>query len=236
MIRFALCDDEPFMLEDINGRICTYMKSRALSFEILQFSSSRQLLESALPFEILFLDILMSEPDGMETAARLRRKGFEGMIIFITGLKEYVFDAFQVEAFDYLLKPLEESRFQNTMDRVLAAAEKQTARHILIRQGSSCRILPMDDILYCEVMGRKIYLHTKNGEIIDYYCRLDRLEQTLDSRFFRCHRSYLVNLDYVQGLKDENALVPGNCRIPVSRLRRQMLTDKLLNRMKERRR
>ncbi len=147
-----------------------------------------------------------------------------------------MFDSFQAGAFDYLLKPLEDSRFVNAMDRAMAALERQAAGRILIRQGNSCRILSLDEILYCEVLGRKLYVHTKSGEIIDYYSRLEHLEQSVDSRFFRCHRSYLVNLDWVQGLTEGSALLPGGASIPVSRLRRQTLTGKLLLRMKERRR
>lgn len=236
MIRFAICDDNPYMLKEIAQRLKGYIETTQYAYELLTFPHSKELLESSRLFDVLFLDIHMTEPDGMEAARLLRTRGYEGLIIYITVLKDCVFDSFETGAFDYLLKPLDDRRFINTMNRVVTALKKQSAGHILIRQGNSCRIVPLDEIVYCEVIGRKLYVHTKSEEIIDYYCRLDHLEQSVDCRFFRCHRSYLVNLDWVRGLKDGNALLPGDKEIPVSRLRRQMLTESLLFRMKERRR
>ena len=176
----------------------------------------------------------MERPDGMETAALLRRRESRSLLIFVTVLKDRVFDVFPLEAFDYLLKPLDRDRFRRTMDRALRWLERDAAKNLVIQRGSGCQVVPLSDILYCEVLGRKIFIHKKDGIVLDYYDRLEDLEQRVDSRFFKCHRSYLVNLDHVGGCQDGQVLLSQGERIPVSRLRERELTQALLRHMKER--
>lgn len=235
MIKAAVCDDEPYMQDDIIAKLSEYMKSKEVSYQLDCFSNGSELLKSNKAYDLLFLDIQMTEPNGLETAKLLRERKFCGLLIFITVLKECVFDSFEVEAFDYLLKPLEYDRFERTMDRALKTLEQKMEKRIIVKKGHTCKVLSQDEILYCEVLGRKIYLHTKDGSIIDYYCRLEEFEQQADRRFFRCHRSYLVNLDDVRGIKEGFVILSDGGKIPVSRLREQELTGALLSHMKERR-
>ena len=153
---------------------------------------------------------------------------------FTTILKEYVFDAFEVEAYDYLVKPLEKNHFHRTMDRGLQTLERRTAKTIIVRQGSDCVVVPLDDIVYCEVQGRKIYLHKKDSAVVNYYEKLENLERQVDRRFFKCHRSYLVNLDFVYAYENGQISVLQGETIPVSRLRERDFMQALLRHMKER--
>ena len=105
MIKFAICDDEPMMARELAGQIADYMKGKPIVYSVYSFPNGRALLESGGGFDVLFLDIQMEQPDGMETARLLRQRGDHSLLIFVTVLKECVFDSFQVEAFDYLLKP-----------------------------------------------------------------------------------------------------------------------------------
>lgn len=191
-------------------------------------------MESDCAFDLIFLDIQMEQPDGMEIARMLRQQNNQSLLIFVTVLKEYVFDAFEVEAFDYLTKPLDHGRFWRTMDRVMRVLEQQAAKSIVIQRGTSCEVLLLSQIVYCEVQGRKIYIHQSDGRIIDYYDKLEDFERRVDGRFFKCHRSYLVNLDYVRGCNAGQVILSGEDRIPVSRLRERDLTQALLHYMKER--
>ena len=234
MIKFAVCDDEPQMVQEIADQIASYMQEAARDYSVGCFSSGYALLKSSDEFDVIFLDIQMERPDGMETAALLRQRESHSLLIFVTVLKDRVFDAFPLEAFDYLLKPLDGARFRQMMDRALRWLEQETAKNLVIQRGSGCQIVPLSDILYCEVLGRKIYIHKKNGIVLDYYDRLEDLEQRVGSRFFKCHRSYLVNLDYVGGCQDGQVLLSPGERVPVSRLRERELTQALLRHMKER--
>ena len=235
MVKFAICDDEPMMARDLAGHLADYMKeNRITAYSVSSFHDGRALLESGTSFDVIFLDIQMEQPDGMETARLLRRRGDHSLLVFVTVLKELVFDAFQVEAYDYLLKPLDSARFHQTMNRVLRSLKQRTSENIVIQRGTGCEVVLLSDIVYCEVLGRKIYLHKHDGTVSDYYDKLEDLERRVDGRFFKCHRSYLVNLDYVRGCQDGQVLLSQGERIPASRLRERELTQALLRYMKER--
>lgn len=234
MMKFGICDDEPLMRQEICDYLAGYMAEKGLaSYAVSSFSDGRSLLEGG-GFDVIFLDIRMERPDGMETARLLRRRGDQSLLVFVTVLKEYVFDAFAVEAYDYLVKPLDRERFGRTMDRVLERLARRRAGTILVRRGAGCEVVPLAEIVYCEVLGRKVYIHKRDGGVIDYYDRLEELERRVDRRFFRCHRSYLVNLDCVRGCQAGRVTLFQGETVPVSRLRERELTQALLRYMKER--
>lgn len=234
MIKVAICDDEPLMVQELAGHLTSYMREKQITaYSVSSFSNGRALLEGG-GFDVIFLDIQMESPDGMETAKLRRRREDHSLVVFVTVLKECVFDAFQVEAYDYLIKPLDSARFHRTMDRVLRFLERRTAKDLVIQRGTGCEVVLLSDIVYCEVLGRKIYLHKSDGTVSDYYDKLEGLERRMDGRFFKCHRSYLVNLDYVRGCRDGQVLLSQGERIPASRLRERELTQALLRHMKKR--
>lgn len=236
MLEIAVCDDEPVMRKELSGQFTEYMVPRQdKAYRISVFESGRQLLESGREFDLIFLDIQMEEPDGMETARRLRQRGSKSLLVFVTVLKEWVFEAFEVEACDYLIKPLDTEHFRRTMDRVFRHIGPKSEEKLLVQKGNQSQVIRLSECVYCEVQGRKIYIHQENGEVIDYYDRLENLKNQVDGRFFQCHRSYLVNLDYVRGCREGQVLLPGEGRIPVSRLRERELTQALLKHMKARR-
>ena len=235
MLKFAICDDEPVMVKDLSDHLSRYMtEKKRTSYQVNTFSNGRSLLESGCPFDLIFLDIQMEQPDGMETAKSLRQQNRQSLLVFVTVLRECVFDAFEVEAYDYLIKPLDRTRFQKTMDRALSFWDGRAAKPVVIRRGTSCEIIPLDQIVYCEVQGRKLYIHQNDGRITDYYDKMENFECRVDRRFFKCHRSYLVNLDYVRGCSAGQVMLPRGWAIPVSRLRERDLTQALLRYMKER--
>ena len=217
MLQFAICDDEPHMVRELSGHLAAYMGEPPLApYRVRSFPDGQSLLESGGGFDVIFLDVQMAPPDGMETARLLRRRGERSLLIFVTVLRECVFDAFEVEASGYLL------------------LERRAGASLVVQRGNACEVVPLAEVAYCEVQGRKLYLHRAGGSVLDYYGRLEDLERRVDRRFFKCHRSYLVNLDYVQSFRDGQVLLPREEAIPVSRLRERELIQALLRRMKER--
>lgn len=235
MITFAICEDEPHMARELSDRLAACLEERQISaYRVSSFSDGASLLAQSGSFDIIFLDVRMKQPDGMETARLLRRRGDHSLLIFVTALREYVFEAFQVEAFDYLLKPLEAGCLQRTVDRALEALEQRRAKSVVIRRGGACEVLSLAEIAYCEVQGRRIYIHKTDGIVLDYCGRLEELERRVDGRFFKCHRSYLVNLDCVRGCQAGQVMLSGaGGSIPVSRLRERELLQALLRHMRE---
>lgn len=233
MLRIAVCDDESYMLDELSALISGCLDG-AGGCRLQRFSGGQALMDSGERFDLVFLDIQMAPPDGLETASALRKQGDEALVVFMTVLRERVFDAFEVQAFDYLLKPPDPARLRRTLERALEALDRRRAKNLLIRRGTTQEVVPLAEIAYCEVLGRKVYLHRTDGTVLDYYDRLEALERRLGSGFFRCHRSYLVNLDHVRGLSGGRVTLDGGGGIPVSRLRERELASALLRRMGER--
>ena len=203
---------------------------------VSQFPCGEELLRYDKPIDLLFLDIQMKETDGMTVARKLRKRGFRGFLIFVTVLKEMVFQSFEVQAFDYLVKPIEQRQFDKTMERLLESMQNAGEANLLVRRGYESHIIALDDIVYCEIIDRKVYLHLISSKIIDYYERIENLESRLDGRFFRCHRSFLINLQYLKSYQDQTAYMEDGTRIPVSRLRSKEFSGVILRYMQEWRR
>lgn len=162
MINIAICDDEKKTVRELERRTKSFFNQSGTETAIAGFYDGASLLESAsaTDYDVIFLDIRMSAPDGMETARKLREMRFKGYIIFVTVLEDYVFDAFEVSAYDYLVKPVENEKFLRTMSRLQKRLESS---FITIQRDGQNYFLNLDGILYCEVLNRKIYIHTSDG-------------------------------------------------------------------------
>lgn len=222
------------MLSELTNKITAYMDNTNYSSQVFPFSNAEMLLKSNESFDITFLDIQMDGITGMEAAQKLRQAGSDSMLVFVTVLKECVYDAFTVEATDYLLKPVDNVRFTRTLDRILRYIEDRKNHSLTIQKGTWCKSIRFSDILYCEAINRKIIVHTKQT-IIEYYFKIEELEEQLKPYFFRCHRSYLVNLQYVCSYQNGMAELENGEILPISRLRQQDFAKAVLSYMKEER-
>ena len=232
MIRIAICDDEKHMSDHIRAMASDFFrkKNREIYFRI--FLSGEELLSYDGQIDILFLDIQMKGMDGIETARKLRAFKFRGFLIFITVLKEMVFQSFEVQAYDYLVKPVDEKQFEKTMERLYVSMQNVGEDSLLVQKGYEGRIIREEEIVFCEIIDRKIYLNLASGEVVDYYERIENLETKLGSHFFRCHRSYLINLKHLKGYKNGTACMDNGKEVPVSRLRSKEFSSVVLQYMK----
>lgn len=235
MIKVAVCDDDREICWEIKKQVLFVMQSFGKECQVECYGSSSALLQAPLDFQILLLDIELPDSNGIHTALTLRQSNWEFALIFITSHEEFVFQAFETDAVDYICKPLDQVRFQKALGRAISKLQKppQQEKYLFIKTINWCKFVRLSSIYYCEVRNRKIYLYTHDG-IIDYYCKIRDLEQQLDKRFVKCHRSYLVNLDYLKEyahgwIRLEN----GDC-LPVSRLRHQEFLDAIMKYMKSR--
>ena len=232
MIRIAICDDEKHMSDHIRSMVSDFFRKKNQEISLHMFSSGEELLSYNGHINILFLDIQMKGMDGMETARKLRADQFQGFLVFITVLKEMVFQSFEVQAYDYLVKPVDKKQFEKTMERLYASMQNASEDSLLVQKGYEGRIIPKDEIVFCEIIDRKIYLNLASGEVVDYYERIEKLETKLDNRFYRCHRSYLINLKHLKGYKNGTAYMDNGKEIPVSRLRSKEFSGVVLQYMK----
>ncbi|MDE5781610.1 MAG: LytTR family DNA-binding domain-containing protein [Lachnospiraceae bacterium] len=232
MISIAVCDDEKCISEKIGKRAEDFFRRKNMYVSVAQYSSGEELLKSSKGIDIIFLDIGMQGIDGIETARRLRAHGYRGFLVFITVLKEMVFQSFEVQPFDYLVKPVQEEYFEKTMERLLLSMQGKEKANLLVRKGYESSIISFQDIVCCEIIDRKVYLYIASGEVINYYDKIENLEKKLDRRFFRCHRSYLINLNHLKSYRNNTAYMANGKEIPVSRLRSREFSKVVLQYMK----
>ena len=232
MIHIAICDDEKHMSDHIRSMISDFFRKKNQEISLHMFSSGEELLSYNGQIDILFLDIQMKGMDGMETARKLRADKFRGFLVFITVLKEMVCQSFEVQTYDYLVKPVDKKQFEKTMERLYASTQNASEDSLLVQKGYEGRIIQKDEIVFCEIIDRKIYLNLASGEVVDYYERIENLETKLDNRFYRCHRSYLINLKHLKGYKNGTAYMDNGKEIPVSRLRSKEFSSVVLQYMK----
>lgn len=161
------------------------------------FATGEELLAAKRRFDIVFLDIQMEGLNGIETARILREKQEETILIFVTGIREYVFEALDLYAFHYLLKPVEEKKFLEVFGRALREAEKKKEKKRLFIRTKNVT-LDQEEILYIESRGKKVEIHMAGAKAsLEFYATMDELEGQLAENFYRCHRAYIVNMDYV---------------------------------------
>ena len=208
LLRVAICDDEKPIRDLLEEKIKEMLPSAVTE----QFSSGKELLESGTRADILLLDIQMPEMDGMETARLFRGERKDALILFITAAPEYVFDAFDVGAFHYLVKPLSDDRFREVFGKAVQEAE---SRKIKGRAGGVHTKILFRDIVYAEVFNRKVVIHTVNGDM-EYYGKLSDLEKKAGEDFFRPHRSYLIHFPYIQKY-DAESIVMKNGTAPIAK-------------------
>lgn len=204
----AICDDEKILRDQIEGLI----KGQETGWEIKQFASGEELLGQKDSFDVIFLDIRMEGINGIETARALREKQEDSILIFVTGLKEYVFQAFDVSAFHYLLKPIEENAFARVFARAAAEAGRRREKEegsLAVRARGRTVMFSRGELLYVESRNRMVEFHTTKG-ILEAYFDMGRLEKELGRCFFRCHRGYIVNMGYIAEYgKDSISLTSG---------------------------
>lgn len=194
MIRIAVCDDEQKIVNLLGSMIREYLSD----CEIEDFNSGNELLLNDTGCDIYFLDICMNDLDGMQTAKKIREDNEDAIIIFITGEREYVFDAFDVGAFHYLLKPIQKDKLIKVLNRAIKQINRKNAQkhQIFIPMKGRNITLNVNDIVYLENQRHKLIIYTIKDNI-ECYGVMTEMEKKLGNAFFRCHRGYLVNMAYI---------------------------------------
>ena len=216
-MNIAICDDDKKICRIFEEKIKTlYQNANIKSFYDADVFWNIAKQNPKQEPDILLLDIQMNRMDGMELARKLRSIGWKTILIFVTAYADYVFNAFDVGAFHYLVKPVSDKKFaevlrkaaeqfqQEKTDTENAGVARNDEQRITIKKGGVHTTVKASDIIYAEVFNRKVVLHTTT-ESIEYYGKLKSLADDLGRDFYRPHRSYLVNLKYV--IKYDNSVI-----------------------------
>lgn len=220
MIRIAFCDDDQSVLNGVDELINKYRERCSQEIEYTTFHSSLELLaevEKGTRFDILFLDVIMPGEDGINTAKEIRQYDSVVKIIFLTSSSEFAIQSYTVGAYFYQIKPIWKDDFFKLMDSVISECRKEHQTSLILRCKSGITRIDLDKLEYCEVIGRTLSFHMDNGNILESTGSMDELcsQLTQYDNFLRPHRSFLVNMEYIQSISYKAIKVESCAEIPI---------------------
>lgn len=240
-MKIAICDDSPVFCQQLIDLI-RQEQQETEQYEIQTFHNGEMLLrqyKEQHPFDLIFLDIEMGQGlSGMETAMKIRQQDQDVMLVFVTAHASFVFDAFDVQAMQYFVKPIEPQQFQRLFQRCRRRYYDEEYRlpfRIRSEKGQEEWLLLMvKDILYIESYLRKLQVHTVYGRSFEVAGKISEMEQQLSAHgFIRTHKSYLINLRYLYLLESDQLVMETNAgekpvTLPLSRRKREQVKQALL--------
>lgn len=233
MIKIAFCDDDLSVLNTLRVLLDQHRVERNQGIVYTAFQSPLELIaeiERGTRYDILFLDVLMPGATGIDAAAEIRNYDRNVKIIFLTSSSEFAVQSYTVGAYFYQLKPICEESFFRLMDSAIAACEKEQSDSLILRCKDGITRVELRNLEYCEVLHHTLLLHLSDGKVLESTGSLDELSKYLGpyGGFLRPHRSYLVNLEYVQSLSYRAITMRSQAEIPLPRGKYQELKDAYL--------
>lgn len=220
MYNIAICDDEPIFASDLQKQVNSILFSREIEYTLTVFQSPRELMavmrEKPDAFQLVLLDIMLGEDNGIDIAKELRQQKSRVGIIFITSNPAFALDGYIVRPIQYLLKPVEREKLQEAI--LFDYDNNFTQKRLLISAGLHTYSFAYDEICYIEVFNHTLCIH-KNTEAVECPGVLADFEQLLPTSFLRCHKSYLVNMDQVSDVHRYTFKLKNGDNVPISKVR-----------------
>lgn len=206
-MRIAFCDDNPFILEQLETYVKEYFSSLGTEQpEYEAFTSGDALLAASQKADIVFLDVEMPGVSGIQVAARLKQLNPHVKILIVTSYPDYLDDAMRCEVFRYLSKPIDKNRLFRNLKDALYQYSMETVR-IPIVTGEGVTVRCSDEIVCLETCGRKVLVHTLEGTLESNHS-IEYWDKTLTVPcFYRTHRSYIVNMKYVNTIGKDKVVL-----------------------------
>lgn len=237
MIRIAICDDDPSIRMIAYEQVQIIMRHMAIPNSVSQFSNGDDLIASCMngaTFELYLLDIEMPGLDGIETARIVRQANADAVIIFLTSHEQHARAGYSVKAHRFVLKSCMETELNEALTSAIPLTRDQPGRVLFLTDRNEQLQIPIRDILYLEVVSRKIIVHTadssfKSRERLPFaeFCAL-----FANANFSFCYRGIMVNLDAVWSLQHDAITMTNNQKIPVSRQYLSPITRMIANRLR----
>ncbi len=235
IIKIAMVDDEKEFHEELADQLRTYAINHSLNFQISHFYSGEEFLKSYNKgrYNIIFMDVQMTGENGLETARKLRLIDAECILIFLTNLAQYAIKGYEVDALDFVVKPITFSVLSMKLQRALQRLNDSHSNFKLTFSFHDNKyFVDINEVKYFEIKGHKLSIHTAKETYQTYDMSLTELENTFKQQnigfFARCNNYLLVNLNYVTSLL-KNELILGDEKLPISRSKKNQLIERLSN-------
>lgn len=219
MLYAAIIEDNKIQSRLISGYVNEWAKNSGIHIKIGLFPSAENFwfeFEAHPEVTIILLDIKMAKINGIELAKKIRQKGGGQIIIFITGIPDYMQDGYDVEAFHYLLKPVKKEKLFKCLDRALKRQNVSAGFIVVLCNKDKVKIF-QDEIIFVESVGHNVKIKTLKGELTTRML-LSESENILNKGFFvKTHRAFLANIKHIKQVRKESLLMADGSEIPVSR-------------------
>lgn len=220
MIKIAFCDDDLSVLNEMNGLLDKYRVERNQKMVSVAFHSPLELLaemEKGMRPDILLLDVIMPGENGISVAKEIRQYDNTVKIIFLTSSSEFAVESYTVGAYFYLLKPILEDNFFQLLDSVISECERAQQYSLILRCKSGITQIDLEKLEYCEIIGRTLVFHLEDGKVLESIGSLNELCDRLVQyeNFLRPHRSFLINMEYIQKISYKAITMESLAQIPI---------------------
>lgn len=232
-LRIAIVEDEKEYVQSLQDFLERYTTEHPMELTTTVFSDGLDIVtDYTACYDIILLDIQMKHMDGMKAAEKIRELDEEVIFIFITSMVRFAVQGYMVDALGYVVKPVPYLAFSELLEKaVKQVGARQAKDYMTIEVESGYLKLDISQIYYIESQRHNIMVHTEKGDFITTG-PLKKAEVLLSSKgFSKCHNAYLVNLYHVKGMVQNNLLLSGNHRLPVSRARKKAFMDSLADYM-----
>ncbi|HOP74454.1 MAG TPA: LytTR family DNA-binding domain-containing protein [Bacillota bacterium] len=226
MLLIAICDDNEDDRQSLYHTLENFLNTKGIQARLFAYDSPNKLnsvIENkSFRFDIIFLDIIMGDMNGMECARFIRQQDKLVKIIFLTNSTDYVFEGYDVKATGYLIKPIKTDQLNKVLNQAITEISDIEKNSIYITNRGITQRIPIDDILYLESENNKVNIFlAKNNEKITVYNKLNDFEQQQIKTFIRSHKSYLVNFLYIEKYANDKFILTDKTIIPISRKNRE---------------
>lgn len=232
-MKVAICEDQQIQAEQLKLLLLAWPLYSKVIESIAVFNSAESFLfslDDKGPFDLLLLDIQMDDINGIELAKLLRQKKIDSQIIFITAVKEYVFDGYDVNAINYIIKPVTPEKLYSNLEKAMKIIGEIQEKYLVLGK----KKININDILYIEVIAHYVHIHTKS-ELYKFKMNLQQIEILLNQEIFiKCHRSFIINIAKINQITSKDILLDGKITIPLSRSKAKVVNQSFINYHKER--
>ena len=235
MLRIAVCDDNIDELSNMVQLIDQYRASNNFNCEYAVFPNGFELvsaLEKGKRFDIYCLDIIMPGLTGIDVAKEIRVFDKTAPILFFTSSPEFALESYSVKAVNYVLKPISKEKLFFTFDELLEQIKvKKDEDAIIVKSNEGIQKILISNLAFVEVVGRNVRYHLSSGKVVecteDFSAVCEKLIKY--GCFFKPHRSYLVNMQYVNTIENHQITLQTLSSIPVAQGKAREIKQKYLN-------